>query len=99
MKGKKGLWPDSFIISPEEDGTYTVIFKARDRRCCALPNVIHPEGIASLRQDVERHFYIYYAHARTLHEELCRIEEAVRAILKISPISDNEGEKCHDERN
>lgn len=45
MKGKKGLWPDSFIISPEEDGTYTVIFKARDRRCCALPNVIHPEGL------------------------------------------------------
>lgn len=96
---KRGPWPDGFIISPEDDGTYTIIFKIRDKRICALPNVIHPEGLVSLREDVERHFYIYYAHARTLHEELCRIEEAVRAILKISPISDNEGEKCHDERN
>ena len=95
----RGALPDDFIISPEDDGTYTIIFKLRERRCCALPNVIHPEGIISLREDVERHFYTYYAHARTLHEELCRIEEAVRAILKISPISDNEGEKCHDERN
>lgn len=93
---KQGAPPDSFIISPEDDGTYTVIFKIRDKRICALPNVIHPEGIVSLREDVERHFYIYYAHARTLHEELCRIEEAVRAILKISPISDNEGESDHD---
>ena len=99
MKHARAPCPDNFIILPEEDGTFTVLFKFRDKRCCALPNVIHPEGIASLRQDVERHFYIYYAHARTLHEELCRIEEAVRAILKISPISDNEGEKCHDERN
>ena len=90
---KSGTPPDSFIISPEDDGTYTIIFNSRAKRCCALPNVIHPEGIASLREDVERHFYIYYAHARTLHEELSRIEEAVRAILKISPISDNEGEK------
>lgn len=93
MKG--GNYPDSFIISPEDDGTYTIIFNFRAKRCCALPNVIHPEGIASLREDVERHFYIYYAHAKTLHDELGRIEEAVRAILRVdqSPISDNEGEK------
>ena len=93
MNKKRGLWPDGFIISPEDDGTYTIIFKIRDKRVCALPNVIHPEGIASLREDVERYFTIYYAHARTLHEELCRVDEAVRAILKVSPISDNEGEK------
>lgn len=85
---KQVVAPDGFIISPENDGTYTIIFNTRDKRCCALPNVIHPDGIESLREDVERNFTIYYAHARTLFEELGRIEEAVRAILKISPISD-----------
>lgn len=89
----KAMLPDCFIISPEDDGTYTIIFKIRDKRICALPNVFHPEGYVSLREDVERHFYIYYAHAKTLHEQLSRIEDAVRAILKVSPISDNEGEK------
>lgn len=91
--GKHGAMPDSFLISPEDDGTYTIIFNFRAKRCCALPNVIHPEGIASLREDVERYFSVYYAHAQTLNEELTRIEEAVRAILKTSPQCDSEGEK------
>ena len=84
--------PDNFMLSPEQDGTATVIFRAANRRICALPNVPAPEGLSALREDVVRHFYIYYAHARTLHEELTKLEQIVRAILR------PEGVDTHDER-
>ena len=84
--------PDDFMLSPEQDGTATVIFRAANRRICALPNVPAPEGLSALHEDVARHFYIYYAHARTLHEELTKLGQIVRAILR------PEGVDTHDER-
>lgn len=75
--------PSKFLLSLEDDGTYTIIFATDGERVCALPNVVWPEGVESLRMEVECNYTAYYAHAKTLHDELLRVEEIMRALIAV----------------